>query len=147
MATVALQSAGFAAALGAVANLRPSAQQPNEINVTASGSTRKAVAYPILREVQYDQAFDGGAAYIWDLIVLAAPGQSTPVLGQQAIDPYIERTGADSIPTALYNARTLPTNNAATCDDLKVTRAYDRGLIEVNGQQFWGCKLEVMTFD
>lgn len=147
MATVALQSAGFAAALGAVTNLRAAAEQPTDINPTVTGAARKAVAYPILREIHYDQAFDGGAEYVWDLIVLAAPGQTDAVRGQRSIDPYIERTSTDSIPVALYAARTLPVSAAPTCDDLKITRAYDRGLIEVNGQQYWGAKLEVMTWD
>ena len=143
MATVAVQAAGFETVLSTIATARAFSEQPNEINPTVTGSARRAVVYPIFREIQYDQAFDGGAMYLWDIVLLAAPASNDAVRGQQAIDPYLERTGDSSIVAALYANRTL---NGA-CDDLKAVRGYDRGIVEVNNQNFWGAKVEVLTYD
>jgi len=143
MATIAEQAAGFKAALARVASLRAESEEPSDVNPTQG----RAVAFPILREIAYDEAFSGATTmYTWDVVVIAAPPSIDRVRGQQAIDPYIAPSGADSIVAALYVAPTLPVAGIDTVDDLKVTRAYDRGLITIGDVGYWGAKLECQSW-
>lgn len=139
MATIAAQATGIKSALAAVTSIRAESEEPQDVNP----SQGKVVAFPILREIAYDEAFDGGTAYTWDVVLIAAPEAVGRARGQQAIDPYLAKDGASSIPAALYAARTL----SGTVDDIKVVRAYDRGLIEVGGKAYWGAKVEVLSWD
>lgn len=140
MAAITDQAEAIRAALATITALRAHAEEPDDVQVGQG----KAVAFPVLREVEYDDAFDGGALYTWDVVVLAAPESSTRARGQRAIDPYIATSGASSIPVALYVDPTL----GGAVDWVKVNRAYDRGLVgPVGAVNYWGAKVELVTHD
>lgn len=138
MATILEQADGIRAALATITTLRAYAEEPDEVQVGQG----KAVAFPLLREIAYDEAFDGGAVYTWDVVVLAAPESAGRVRGQRAVDPYVAPTGASSVVAALYADSTL----GGVVDWVKANRAYDRGLNTVSGGvSYWGAKVEIQT--
>jgi len=139
VASVSAHATAIKTALAAIASVRAFSEEPDDVQVAAG----RAVVFPLLREITYDQAFDGGATYAWDVVVLAAPESAGRARGQQAIDRYVAREGADSIPAALYADATL----GGAVDYVKVNRAYDRGLITAGAVVYWGAKLEIETVD
>lgn len=138
MATVLEQATGIRDALATISTVRASTEEPNEVQVTLG----KAVAFPLLREIAYDDDFGGSAVYTWDVVVLVAPEAADRSRAQRAIDPYVAPAGPSSLVAALYADTTL----GGVVDWVKATRAYDRGLNTVSGGvSFWGVKLEIQT--
>lgn len=139
MATVDAIAEALRDALATVPTLRAHDGQPDDIQVTQG----KGVAYPLPREGNYHEAFDDGEMTTWDVVVLAAPEAAGYKRGQDAINPYVSREGADSVKAAIEADGTL----GGVVDCLSVTRWYDRGLIEAGGQNFWGVKLECSIWE
>lgn len=139
MAEIVAQAEGIQALLAAVQGVRAFSEQPKTVNVTLG----TAVVFPLLREISYDEAFGNGSAYAWDVVILAAPQGTDLQRGQRAVDVYLSYDGVQSLRAALYVDKTL----GGTVDDCKVTRAYDRGLIDVGETSYWGAKLELLTYD
>lgn len=139
MATITQIAAAFEDALDSIGTLRTFNEQPDSVQVTVG----KGAAWAMPREGQYHETFGETEMTTWEIVVLAAPQSIGYARGQQAVDPYVSKSGVASVKAAIEADGTL--GGVVHC--LSVTRWYDRGLIECNGQQFWGVKLEVVVYE
>lgn len=134
MALLSQIEAGIKARLDTISGLRTAAEQPDTVNPPA--------AWPMPREEDFLQTFSGMEQTTVDVVVVAAAFQNGYKRGQNAVDPYLSRTGAQSIKSAIEGDQTL----GGVAQTLAVTRWYARGLIEVNGVDYWGAKIECIVW-
>lgn len=139
MATITAIAAALKTALATVTTVRAYSEQPDTVAPTQG----KAVVFPVCREIVYHETFAETEVSTWDVVILAAPESAGYTRGQQAIDPYISKSGSSSLKAAIESDGTL----GGVVHTLVVPRAYDRGLIEVNGVSYFGAKLEVQVYE
>ena len=131
MGTLAAIRDELAEQLNTISGMHASATWPDIINLPAA--LVKVVSQ------NYDETFGGKTGYSFEIIFLAAVMDAGYSRGQDALDAYLEATGASSIKAAIETDKTLDTEA-----DYAVVRGWrDYGGVEVNGQEFWGCVFDV----
>lgn len=135
MALLSAIEAALSTRLATIGGLKAFAEQPDTVN--------PPTAFPIPREGDYHQTFGDQEQTTFDVVLLAASFQNGQKRGQNAVDPFLSKSGASSIKAAIEGSdQTL----GGVVETFTVSRWYARGLIEVNGVEYWGAKVEVQVW-
>lgn len=126
---------GLATRLATISGLRAHATLPDTINVPA------AIVRPERRDFSLSMGSAPSAANSITFIVtvLAAASANGMTEGQDALDAYLDDSGASSIKAAIEGDRTL----AGIVTTTRVIRWFDYDTYDAGDIEYIGCKFEV----
>lgn len=132
MASLSSLRDGIKTRLATISGLRAYDTWPDQPNVPA------AIVKPLRWD--YRQAIGGVNRVTFEIIILAA-GYDASTIGraQEKLDAYLDDTGSNSVKAAIEADKTL----SGSASTLQVPGWTDYGVLDANGIEYMGAKLEV----
>lgn len=93
-------------------------------------------------EYHHSMGTVGHTLFVFEIVILAASAQAGFARGQDALDPYLDDQGEQSIKAAVEVDPTLGGITSAVV----ITEWRDYGVMEVGGQEYVGARLELEVY-